>query len=984
MRRLSMPDLGEILAEVAVPLYPFTKSFSEVQYHPFVALHTSGSTGLPKLIVPSHGTMAASDTYQLMASLGHSPTMVEALRGKRVFVGLPPFHAAGLFMLLAMTTYFDVIPVLGPLVPLTAEIVNQVHIYGDVKVTTLAPTIVEDIVNTPEYFENLKRLDYVMYGGGPLSKEAGDLVSQKTAVISLMGSSETMLLPTVISGKEDWQYYAFSPCMGAEFRHHWENLYEMVIVRKAGFGHSQAIFYTFPDLQEYSMKDVYSKHPGKPGLWLYRGRSDDVIVFSTGEKINPLTMEGVIGIHPDVSSALVVGQGRFQSALLIEAKRPPITLDEQETLLEDIWPAIERANEDCPAHGKILKHLVLFATAEKPMLRAGKGTVQRMSTVELYKEELDTLYAQQSGSRRPTENLLRLHREESLIRTLQPIVEEEIHTGHFLNEDDLFALGLDSLKVTNLVRHINESLRRVGRNDLRILPRTVYSNPTVNQLAHTVMKMTNGNLSLSHEAADSEEEMRSLLEHYAKDLPLTARTPLTLPPDPPKTIILTGSTGTIGSHLLTNILTNPAVAHVHCFTRIHPTPPSGRQRSIHETNGLPAHFPPERVTFLETDLSQPYFGLSRPIYNKLLTTVTHILHNAWEVNFNLSVQSFQYPHIHGVRQVIDFSSQSKYGAFIFFISTISTAMNYPASHTGPMPESIINEFSLPQAMGYAESKYVAERMLDEAARVSGVSSAVCRVGQVAGPTKGRGVWRTGEWFPSLIKSGVHLGCLPKELGPMERVDWIPINVLAGCIGELVFGQDRKEDIFHPNDSEKATTSISTPVKDSTIKELAPHKENGDPNHLNNGHTAHPSNSATDTTAETTTPTSDETADTPTALVKVYHLVNPSPTTYTALLPSILSSLPSALQPQIIPFEEWVSTLESSDPNPELNPATKLLDFFQGLVEMQKSGRKMVVLDTEETRKRSGGLRGLGEVRGEWMEGWMEGWMGGWGFKRGKS
>ena len=961
------------MAQVPVPLYPFTKSHFEVQYHPFVALHTSGSTGLPKLIVPSHGTLAASDTYQLMPSLGYPPTTVEALRGKRVFVGLPPFHAAGLFMLLAMTTYFDVIPVLGPLVPSTAEIVDQVHIYGDVKVSILAPSIVEDIVKTPEYFENLKRLEYVMYGGGPLSKEAGKLVSQKTAVASLMGSSETMLLPTVISNMEDWQYYAFSPYMGAEFRHHWEDLYEMVIVRKEGFELSQAVFYTFPDLQEYSMKDVYSKHPSKPGLWLYRGRSDDVIVFSTGEKINSLTMEGIIGIHPDVSSALVVGQGRFQSALLVEAKRPPATLDEQETLLENIWPAVERANEDCPAHGKIAKPFVLFTTAEKPMLRAGKGTVQRMSTVDLYKEELDTLYAQQRGPKRPTEHLLRLDREESLIRTLQPIVEDELHAGHFLNEDDLFALGLDSLKVTNLVRHINDSLLRVGRNDLRILPRTIYSNPTVNQLAHTVMEMTNGVPSPSHEAADSEEGMRAMLEQYTKDLPITAHTSLTLPPDALKTVILTGSTGTIGSHLLTNLLDNPAVAHIYCFTRINPTPPLKRQRKVHETNGLPAHFPSERVTFLETDLSQPYFGLPRPTYRKLLTSVTHILHNAWEVNFNLSIQSFQYPHIHGVRQFINFSSQSKYGAFIFFISTISTAMNYPVSHTGSMPESIIEELSLPQAMGYAESKYVAERMLDEAARISGVRSAVCRVGQVAGPTKGKGVWRTGEWFPSLIKSGVHLGYLPEELGPMEMVDWVPIDVLAGCIGELAVGSDRKAEILHHNASERGTTAMSVVDKESTSKGLTTPKEAGDASCFRQHNTTHANDSTTDAPTEATTNTSDGTADAPASSVKVYHLVNPSPTTYTALLPSILSTLQPNRQPKLVSFEEWVRTLQSSDPNPEPNPAIKLLDFFHGLAEMQKAGRKMVVLDTEDTQKSSGILKGLGEVTGEWMGGWMKGW-----------
>lgn len=142
-----------------------------------------------------------------------------------------------------------------------------------------------------------------------------------------------------------------------------------------------------------------------------------------------------------------------------------------------------------------------------------------------------------------------------------------------------------------------------------------------------------------------------MLEHYTGDLPLTSHTSLTLPPDAQKTVISTSSIGSMGSHLLTNVLANPPIAHVYCSTRIHTTPPLDRQHTVHETNGLSARFPPEHVTFLETDLSQPYFGLPRPTYKKLLISLTHILHNAWEVNFNHSIQSVQYLHIHAVRSI---------------------------------------------------------------------------------------------------------------------------------------------------------------------------------------------------------------------------------------------------------------------------------------------------------------------------------------------
>lgn len=69
----------------------------------------------------------------------------------------------------------------------------------------------------------------------------------------------------------------------------------------------QAFLQTFPEQDEVAIKDLYSKHPTKPDRWLYRGRADDVIVLSNGEKVNPLDMEACINSNPAVKAALVVG-----------------------------------------------------------------------------------------------------------------------------------------------------------------------------------------------------------------------------------------------------------------------------------------------------------------------------------------------------------------------------------------------------------------------------------------------------------------------------------------------------------------------------------------------------------------------------------------------------------------------------------------------------------------------------------------------------
>lgn len=294
-------------------------------------------------------------------------------------------------MMLATTTYFDVIPVLGPSTPLAAEIANEIHIHGVLKVTCNPPSIIEDLLNNPAYHETLKTLDCVMYGGGPLSKYPGDQLAKTISVVYLMGSKETMLLPTVIADRTNWQYFGFSPCKGGELRYLWADLYQLFILRSSEYETSQSVFYTFPELQEFDTEDLYSKQPEMEGLWRCRGMADDLIVLSTGENVNPTGMEEIICLLPEVCSALLAGQ--WPSHLPPdEPKKPLVTLVDREKLLENIWPTIERANKLCFAHGKVVRDLTLFTSAGKPMLRAGKGTIQRRGTTKLYKPELDALY----------------------------------------------------------------------------------------------------------------------------------------------------------------------------------------------------------------------------------------------------------------------------------------------------------------------------------------------------------------------------------------------------------------------------------------------------------------------------------------------------------------------------------------------------------------------------------------------------------------
>ena len=81
------------------------------------------------------------------------------------------------------------------------------------------------------------------------------------------------------------------------------------------------------------------------------------------------------------------------------------------------------------------------------------------------------------------------------------------------------------------------------------------------------------------------------------------------------------------------------------------------------------------------------------------------------------------------------------------MSSVSTVASMAS---GTAPEAPVDRVSASAAMGYSRSKLVAEILLDRAARLSRVRSAVCRAGIIAGPVETvTGMWNKHEYIPSV-------------------------------------------------------------------------------------------------------------------------------------------------------------------------------------------------------------------------------------------
>lgn len=381
----------------------------------------------------------------------------------------------------------------------------------------------------------------------------------------------------------------------------------------------QPAFTIFPNIQEYASRDLFARHPSedKKDLWSWQARADDIIVFLNGEKTNPNSMEQhIVARNPDISAALVVGAQRFQAALLVEPVTNGIELSlaERAAFIERIWPTIEEANADAPSHARIMKSHVLFTSPQNPMLRAGKGTVQRCGTTRSYAAEIGALYRDadtMSADVDAPDTVTSGDLDKSLIKKkIRHFILDSTNRKTIDDSDNFFALGMDSLQALVLVRKLKQSLVMSS-----IALSTIYTNPSVDSLTDAIIQLSDQ--TRTSETSSEQEHLRgrkALFEEYRAKMDRISLRPETRAKYDQEVVILTGSTGALGSYFLDNLLRNPAVARVICLNRAQD--PMSLQIKRNAGRGLadPRTFG-NRVSFFTADLVQERFGLSNQVFD---------------------------------------------------------------------------------------------------------------------------------------------------------------------------------------------------------------------------------------------------------------------------------------------------------------------------------------------------------------------------------
>lgn len=284
------------------------------------------------------------------------------------------------------------------------------------------------------------------------------------------------------------------------------------------------------------------------------------------------------------------------------------------------------------------------------------------------------------------------------------------------------------------------------------------------------------------------EAMKSMISRYS--LPAQKRPPRPVDPAFVKahpttdTVLITGSTGALGSELLAQLVQDPYVQKIYALNR----PKDGasslerRQRDALDAAGCdPDLASSEKVVLVECNLELETLGLSESLYREVsgprlphslaggnrLTllfqvrdSVTLIIHAAWKLYFGSPLKTFE-TYVRGTSSLINLalSSPGTSSPTFIFPSSIAVFASWHDSREPDPPEEFIENIQAAYPSGYGESKIVAEKLIEGAVEQHGLKATVVRLGQLSG-ADGNGAWSVSSWVAILVKTGVNMGSLP--------------------------------------------------------------------------------------------------------------------------------------------------------------------------------------------------------------------------------
>jgi nonribosomal peptide synthetase MxcG len=479
-----------------------------------------------------------------------------------------------------------------------------------------------------------------------------------------------------------------------------------------------------PPLRAYRTGDRVRR--SATGELYFLGRIDHEIKLS-GYRINPAEVEATLNRHPNVATSAVTADKSNGHVLLTAHVQPR-----------------EPAHPSSPAAEQLRQFLLELLPAPMVPTRYVFHTALPLSTHGKLDRRALVQHESPPGQGQTLDDPLFLT---SPGRELLDVWRKVLGRTDARPDDDFFQLGGHSLQVIQLAARLHGVLPNVSVS-------AIFRNPTPRGLLTSVHLST-------PRAADVD-----FRDVAALRLPPIRRRAVTTP----ASILLTGATGFVGSHLLCELLSRGIT--VQCLVRGE-TPGAARARLSSALQRHRCMPPDERLTLVH---AIPW-DITSPPSSELTAMVAPpdvIIHCAADVNLTRPFDSLAPANVLSTRWLLEYAAL--HAARFCYVSTLAVApTNVSASH---VPEQIFDAH--PGLVdGYQQSKWHAERLCKLAAD-QGLDVQVVRLGRVVGSTAttlvnpGDIVWR-------IARASTRCGYWP-QLNVAEV--WTPVDTVASIAAQL--------------------------------------------------------------------------------------------------------------------------------------------------------------------------------------------------------
>ncbi|MGZ4969988.1 MAG: amino acid adenylation domain-containing protein [Methylobacter sp.] len=332
------------------------------------------------------------------------------------------------------------------------------------------------------------------------------------------------------------------------------------------------------------------------------------------------------------------------------------------------------------------------------------------------------------------------------------------------SSDDFFDLGGHSLLAIELVFVVQKAF------NVELMLVDIFERPTLAEQA----RLIDGEVT-NHPQKEILIELESDAELDSGIIPIS---PIPINVAESQALFLTGATGFLGAFLLAELLKQTR-ADIYCLIRAdNEQEAAKRLKQQLFRYELLEKLDFRRIIPVCGDLSSPQLGLTEQRYREIAIRVDAIYHNGALVNFIQPYRALKPANVLGTQEVLRLACTEKNKA-IHYVSTLSVFSEMTSDHPHGFAEYDEPRLSEHLDNGYAQSKWVAEKLV-RTARDRGFQVSIYRPATVAGDSHS-GVWNIDDFLCRLLKGCIQLGFVPDG---NSRLDMATVDYMSRAIVSL--------------------------------------------------------------------------------------------------------------------------------------------------------------------------------------------------------